>query len=107
MTDNGRHLPNPNKSCVALDTVVAEVVVAVEVAFLVAVLGEGEELLLPGALGRGFGEALVPRLVGLFTSAGNSTVPLVCMKKGMLAENIIKLRKKKPSLTIPASSNVM
>lgn len=59
--------------------VVAEVEEVVAAAFLLAVLGEGEELLLPGALGRGLGEALVPLLLGLFTNAGSSTVPLVCM----------------------------
>lgn len=65
----------------ALETVVAELVFADDVAFLLDVLGDGEELLLPGALGRGLGEALVPRLLGLFTKAGSSTVPLVCVKK--------------------------
>lgn len=73
-----RYSPNPNKSCVALEAVVVvEVDEVVAVAFLLAVLGDGEELLLPGALGRGFGEALVPRLLGLLTNAGSSTVPLV------------------------------
>ncbi|MPC25846.1 hypothetical protein E2C01_018969 [Portunus trituberculatus] len=65
-----RHSPNPNKSCVALeDADVAEEEEVVAVAFLTPVLGEGEELLLPGAFGRGLGEALVPRLLELLTNA--------------------------------------
>lgn len=39
--------------------------------------GIGEAPLLPGALGRGLGEALEPREARELTGAGSSTVPLV------------------------------